>query len=197
MQLIAVTNRRLCTNRQDFLQRIRILSETLDPGDAILLREKDLSPPQYRVLAEECAAICKQGNPRLILHSFPEAAPPLGLREVHLPLPLFKHQKPENLVCSTSVHSVEEGVLAEQLGASFVIAGHIFPTDCKKGVPARGLPFLQSVCAAVSLPVFAIGGITPQVVTAVLEAGAAGVCVMSGLMTCADLPAAIAKLKQQ
>ena len=197
MQLIAVTNRRLCANRQDFLRHIQILSETLRPGDAILLREKDLSLPQYRVLAEECDAICKHGSPRLILHSFPEAAPPLGLREIHLPMPQLKRNKPDDLRCSTSVHSVEEAVLAEQLGAAFVIAGHIFPTDCKKGLQPRGLPFLQSVCEAVSLPVFAIGGITPQVVPSVMEAGAAGICVMSGLMTCDDLPGAITKLKQQ
>lgn len=196
MQLIAVTNRRLCASRQDFLRRIQILSATLSPGDAILLREKDLSLPQYRVLAEECAAICKQGNPRLILHTFPEAAPPLGLREVHLPMPQLKRNKPDSLRCSTSIHSVEETKLAEQLGATFVIAGHIFPTDCKKGVQPRGLSFLQSVCESVSLPVFAIGGITPRVVPSIREAGAAGICVMSGLMTCDDLPDAIAQLKQ-
>ena len=82
----------------------------------------------------------------------------------------------------TSVHSPEEAALAEKLGASYVTAGHIFATDCKKGVPPRGLDFLENVCKSVKIPVYAIGGITRSNMHLALEKGAAGVCVMSGLM---------------
>ena len=41
---------------------------------------------------------------------------------------------------------------AERLGATYVTAGHIFTTDCKKGLPPRGLDFLKNVCDAVTIP---------------------------------------------
>lgn len=97
---------------------------------------------------------------------------------------------------STSIHSAEEAKLAQQLGAEFLIAGHIFPTACKAGLMPRGLDFLRSVCETVTIPVYAIGGITAQHVPDVLAQGAAGVCVMSHLMTCPDLKALLRKLKR-
>ena len=48
---------------------------------------------------------------------------------------------------------------AERLGAAYVTAGHIFTTDCKKGLPPRGLDFLKNVCDAVTIPVYGIVGI--------------------------------------
>ena len=81
-----------------------------------------------------------------------------------------------------SVHTVEEARNAEKLGADGLIAGHIFVTDCKKGLAPRGLEFLKEVCAAVSIPVFAIGGIDDSNSDAVRLAGAQGECRMSWYM---------------
>lgn len=59
---------------------------------------------------------------------------------------------------STSIHKPEEAVKAQQLGADFMFAGHVFVTDCKKGLPPRGLDFLRNVVQAVDIPVYGIGG---------------------------------------
>ena len=67
-------------------------------------------------------------------------------------------------------------------GATYLTAGHVFLTDCKKGVPARGLDFLADVCRAVNVPVYAIGGINDKNAGDCIQAGAAGVCMMSGYM---------------
>ncbi len=195
MQLIAVTNRLLCKSPDDFLQRVAVLAAALDTGDRILLREKDLSPADYVKLAQECRAICSGSSAELVLHTYPQAARQLNLRHTHLPFPLFQQHTPEQGAASTSVHSVEEAVTAERLGAAFLIAGHVFPTDCKKGLAPRGLDFLRSVCSAVSIPVYGIGGITAERAPAVLAAGAAGVCVMSQFMTCDNLKKAIESFK--
>jgi thiamine-phosphate pyrophosphorylase len=61
---------------------------------------------------------------------------------------------------AVSVHSKDEAIKACSLGASFLIAGHIFETDCKKGVVPRGLIFLKEIVNTVKIPVFSIGGIT-------------------------------------
>lgn len=84
-----------------------------------------------------------------------------------------------------SVHSVQEALRAEALGADSVTAGHIYETSCKEGLPPRGTEFLRAVCSAVRIPVYAIGGIRLEEnqIRAVLGCGAAGVCIMSGMMT--------------
>lgn len=84
----------------------------------------------------------------------------------------------------TSVHSREEAAEALRLGATYLTAGHIYSTDCKKGVPPRGLSFLRDICRMSPVPVYAIGGIhlgTGQL-TEVLSCGAAGGCIMSEMM---------------
>lgn len=87
-------------------------------------------------------------------------------------------------VLGTSVHSAAEAVEAEALGASYLTAGHIYATDCKKGLPPRGLHFLKEVCQSVSIPVYAIGGIKldGKQLEEVMQYGAEGGCVMSGMM---------------
>ena len=77
-------------------------------------------------------------------------------------------------------------LLYTSVGAHCLVAGHIFSTACKPGLPPRGIGFLRAVCQSVSIPVFAIGGMSAERVSEVMGAGAAGICVMSELMTCSD-----------
>ena len=81
---------------------------------------------------------------------------------------------------------MEDAQEAERLGCTYITAGHIFATDCKKGLPPRGLSFLREVCRTVQIPVWAIGGIEPENFLSVMATGAQGGCVMSGLMTCSN-----------
>lgn len=91
------------------------------------------------------------------------------------------------------MHSVEEAVEAESLGADYIIAGHIFETACKPLEP-RGPEFLRRVCESVEIPVYAIGGITSENVSSIADAGASGACSMSGIMTAEDPKDLIRKL---
>ena len=108
----------------------------------------------------------------------------------HLPLHILREmtaeQKGAFRVIGASCHSVEEAVEAQGLGCMYITAGHVFETDCKKDLPGRGLDFLKAVCGSVSIPVYAIGGISAGNLCAVRGAGASGACVMSGLMRCED-----------
>ncbi|HHV65725.1 MAG TPA: thiamine phosphate synthase [Peptococcaceae bacterium] len=183
--LICVTQRKLC--QDDFLNRIDQIAR--GKPHAILLREKDLSLEEYIKLAEKVKSICLKHKVPLIINKYKEAALELNIDALHLSMPDFRKycQELKQFSCiGASVHSVSEAQEARWLGATYLIAGHIFPTECKKGVPPRGLSFLRDVCAAVDIPVYAIGGITQDKVRAVLETGAKGVCVMSEGMTCAN-----------
>ncbi len=112
--------------------------------------------------------------PALVSHATSEAYPTVSIPVQQKIFPVF----------GTSVHSVEEAVEAEALGASYLVAGHIYATDCKKGLPPRGLTFLEKICQSVSIPVYAIGGICLDgtQLEEVIAHGAEGGCVMSGMM---------------
>jgi thiamine-phosphate pyrophosphorylase len=181
--LILVTNRKLC--HDDFLQRIEQLAK--GKPHAIMLREKDLNEVEYEYLAKRVEEICEDTHVPLIINQNITVAKKLKLLNIHLSISdLRKHQNDllPFINIGASVHSVSEAAEAQELGASYLIAGHIFSTDCKKGVPPRGLPFLKEICDSVQIPTFAIGGITKNSVKDVLKTGAKGMCIMSEAMTC-------------
>lgn len=82
-----------------------------------------------------------------------------------------------------SVHSLDEAIVAFKNGADSLVYGHVFPTDCKKGVPARGLEEIAHMASCLSIPITAIGGITPENTGDVLANGVSGIAVMSGIIS--------------
>jgi thiamine-phosphate pyrophosphorylase len=179
---ICVTNRHLVEG--DFLFQIQKVLEK-DPS-LLILREKDLSEAEYEALAEQVKGLCERSESKLVLHSFPQVAGRLGVDAIHMPLAGFlamrAEEKEQFSIRGVSVHSVSDALLAEKNGATYLTAGHIFATDCKKGVPPRGLPFLKEICHAVRIPVYAIGGIHEENAAMCIAQGAAGVCMMSEFM---------------
>ena len=155
---IAVTNRNLC--KRPFFDVIEDLSKK--DVKTIVLREKDLSEEEYYEIAEKCKEICDRNGASLTIHNFIDVARRLGIKKIHLPYPVFLKE--------------------EKLGVDFVFAGHVFVTDCKKGLPPRGLEFLTDVVNAVKIPVYGIGGINEENIAKIMECGAAGGCMMSGFM---------------
>lgn len=187
--VIAVTNRRL--SQRPFLEQIKRVCQ-LRP-EAIILREKDLSETEYAKLAEEVYNITTSYDVRLIIHTYINVAKELGINTVHMSLHNMREYRKEfidnvnkinNIKTGCSIHSVEEAVEARNMGASYITAGHVYATDCKKGLAPRGLDFLKNVCDSVDIPVYAIGGINIDDGRRkeVKKYGAAGSCIMSGMM---------------
>lgn len=185
--LIAVTDSATCPcPLPKQIERLAKLTE-LRP-QAVILRAKSLDKAAYRTLALQAQQSCKVTGIPLILHSDWQLAHDLGISKLHLPLALLRqiseYERAYFTWLSTSVHSVGEAQEAQALGATVLIAGHIYTTQCKAGLAPRGLGFLQNVCSAVNLPVYAIGGISFDASQhAELQAnGARGACVMSAYM---------------
>ena len=187
--VIAVTNRKL--SQRPFLEQIKRVCQ-LRP-EAIILREKDLSETEYAKLAEEVYIITTSYDVRLIVHTYINVARELGINTVHMSLHNMREYRKEfidnvnkinNIKTGCSIHSVEEAVEARNMGASYITAGHVYATDCKKGLAPRGLDFLKNVCDSVDIPVYAIGGIDIDDGRRkeVKKYGAAGSCIMSGMM---------------
>ena len=187
--VIAVTNRRL--SQRPFLEQIKRVCQ-LRP-EAVILREKDLSETEYAKLAEEVYNITTSYDVRLIIHTYINVAKELGINTVHMSLHNMREYRKEfidnvnkinNIKTGCSIHSVEEAVEARNMGESYITAGHVYATDCKKGLAPRGLDFLKNVCDSVDIPVYAIGGINIDDGRRkeVKKYGAAGSCIMSGMM---------------
>ncbi len=173
-KIICVSNRNLC--KADFTERIQKIT---DSGIPVILREKDLSEDEYYNL------LCKIDRKEIIAHNFPNAARKFGAKKIHLPLHRMKECDVSDFeTVGVSTHSVDDALQAFMLGADYITAGHIFATDCKKGVPPKGVGLIRDIKNAVALPVLAIGGISPDNAYEAIKSGASGVCVMSGFMKC-------------
>lgn len=185
--ILIVTNRKLC--RENFSERIEKIAAAHPAG--IILREKDLTEDEYERLAVKTLEICRKNETPCILHTLQSVAAKLDCSSLHLPLntlrSLSDEEKASFSTLGASCHSVEDAIEAEKLGCTYITAGHIYDTDCKKGLPGRGTEFLKSVCDSVSIPVYAIGGICPENIAEIRSAGASGACVMSGAMVCDDV----------
>ena len=81
-----------------------------------------------------------------------------------------------------SVHSKEEAVFGELDGADYCLYGHIFRTQSKQGIAPRGINVLKQIVHSTNLPVIAIGGIKPEHVEQVIDVGARGIAVLSGVL---------------
>lgn len=183
--LIYITSRKLC--KDPFLQRIQQLAE--GNPHAIMLREKDLNLADYESLTLKVKAICAQNNIPLIINQNLSIAKRLNMPNIHLSiqnLRTYRNELQSFTHIGASVHSLSEALEAQKLGATYLVAGHIYSTNSKKGVPPRGLSFLREITSNVTIPVFAIGGITKDHVKDILLTGAKGICIMSEAMTCPE-----------
>ena len=199
IKLNIISNRKLCENenlerqiekiflayeKKIILKNFEIVSLTL--------REKDLNKNEYLNLVEKIYPICKKHKINLILHQNYD----LNLDDrynidgIHLSYKIFKSLNKnirEELIkkykrIGVSIHSLDEAKEVENLGASYVVAGHIFETDCKKGLEPRGLKFIEDLSSTLTIPIFAIGGIDEKNSQSVIDSGAFSVCMMSSLM---------------
>ena len=199
IKLNIISNRKLCENenlerqiekiflayeKKIILKKFEIVSLTL--------REKDLDKNEYLNLVEKIYPICKKYRIDLILHQNYD----LNLDKkykiggFHLSYEIFKSLNKnirEGLIkkykrIGVSIHSFEEAREVENLGASYIVAGHIFETDCKKGLEPRGLKFVEELSSILTIPIFAIGGIDEKNSQSVIDSGAFSVCMMSSLM---------------
>ena len=199
IKLNIISNRKLCKNenlekqiekifsayeKKIILKKFEIVSLTL--------REKDLDKNEYLNLVEKIYPICKKHKINLILHQNYDLNldDRYMIKGLHLSYEIFKSLNKnirEGLIkkykrIGVSIHSLNEAKEVENLGATYVVAGHIFETDCKKGLEPRGLKFVEELSSILTIPIFAIGGIDEKNSQSVINSGAFSICMMSTLM---------------
>lgn len=176
-------------------------------ADTVQFRQKagtarDRLPP-LRAVAEACRAVAVP----LLVDDYLDLALAVEADGVHLgqtDLPIAEARAVldrctgRTRIIGATVTTVEQAVAAEAAGADYLGFGPVFPTGSKANpASVKGLDGLARASAAVRIPVIAIGGITPERVAAVLEAGAHGVAVMTAISTADDPQAATAVFREE
>jgi thiamine-phosphate pyrophosphorylase len=180
-----------------------VVTEAVKAGvKAVQLREKDMNAQQLFYLADKINNICNKYNSRLLINDRLDIATAIHSGGVHLPsngIPPKTARKllSADMFLGISTHSVEEARKAERDGVDYIVFGPVYATASKLryGAPL-GLEALHETTEAVKVPVFAVGGITPERATECRDAGAHGVAVISAIIK-ADDPAAVVRLFQQ
>ena len=155
---------------------------------AVQIREKDLTALELLNLARPLRDLTSQSGARLFINDRVDVALAIGadgIQRAHhsLPTAAIRSVAGPKMLIGVSTHSAEEARNAQADGADFVVFGPIYDTPSKRAYGAPlGLDALGRVAEAVTIPVLAIGGITPERVPAVKVAGARGVAVIRAIL---------------
>jgi len=171
-----------------------VLKEALEGGVRLVqLREKEMGRDDLLRQAEVVRAMTASAGALFLVNSDVEVAFSVGADGVHLPSSRIsragnvKAKLPKGVV-GASVHNVDEVEAAERAGVDFVAFAPVYTPGSKAYTGAlAGISGLEVAVGATKLPVYALGGITPGRVAECLEAGAAGVAAMSGILRAEDV----------
>lgn len=198
-RLYLVTDRNRCAPRA--LQAV--VREACDAGvRAVQLREHDLGPGELEAWCTRLLEITRPREARLFVNlgrapkSDPEAFIGLGVDGFHVPdaapFPSALRRRFPHILIGVSTHSAERARAAEADGADFVTFGPVYATPSKARYgPPQGIDALAAACEAVSVPVFAIGGGTPERAAECVSAGAHGVAAIGAILAAPDVAAAV------
>ncbi len=183
--LYLVTNRSLVQNK-DFYD---VIEEAIYAGvHAVILREKDLEYDDLCNMGLKIKKMTKAKNIPLIVNGNIHVAKAIHADGFHIGYSSFKEEYLSfKGTLGISVHSVEEGICAQKLGADYILAGHIFPTSCKADLPPRGKNFIKNLREKIHIPIIAIGGINKDNFKEIYEVGGSGIAIMSGIMQSHDV----------
>ncbi|ABZ82738.1 thiamine monophosphate synthase, putative [Heliomicrobium modesticaldum Ice1] len=192
-----VTHRRLCPSDKSLLD---VIAGAIEGGiGAVILREKDLTGRELLDLAQSVLALTRPAGVPLIVNGNPAVAIAAGADGVHLGAEDLPPSKVRSIIgpgmlLGRSIHSSEEAQALAESGdgavLDYFLFGNVFETACKPGKAAVGLDVLSQIVRRSPVPVIAIGGITADKVPLIGRSGAAGVAIMSAIMTAADPVAA-------
>ena len=166
----------------------------------IQLREKHMDRGSILAQALELRELCGRYGVPLILNDDAELAQAAGADGVHVGQSDMEAQDvrakvgPDKII-GVSAHSVEEALLAEKHGADYLGVGAMFPTGSKADVQELPYETLKDICAAVSIPVVAIGGISQENVAKLAGSGICGVAVISAIYAAKNIKSAAEELK--
>ena len=195
--LYAVTDRHWLGDRT----LLDVVQESIDGGVTMVqLREKTLEEGKFLQEAKELQALCRTRHIPFLVNDNVQIAKEMDADGVHVgqsdmeALDVRAILGPDKIL-GVSAQTVEQAILAEKHGADYLGVGAVFPTGSKDDAEDVSYDTLKAICAAVSIPVVAIGGITQDNVAKLAGSGICGVAVISAIYAAKDIKGASAGLK--
>lgn len=167
---------------------------------SVQLREKCLDDDAFLAEAQEIQALCRRYRVPFFVNDNVEIALAMGADGVHVGQSDMAAGRVRELlgpdkILGVSAQTVEQALMAERQGADYLGVGAVFPTGSKADAVEVPHATLRAICAAVHIPVIAIGGIGAGNVMQLAGSGICGVAVISAIFGQKDIAAAAADLK--
>ena len=189
MILYAVTDR-AWVGKQSLYEQVE---SALKGGvTCVQLREKDLDDEAFLNEAMEISALCKQYGVPFFINDNVEIAIKCHADGIHvgqedMEAAQVRQKVGDDMMIGVSVHSVEEALEAVRNGADCLGVGAMFSTSTKTNIEVLSKEVLKDICAAVDIPVVAIGGITKSNISQLVGTGIAGVALVSAIFAVDDI----------
>lgn len=200
LHLCVITDVRLARGHD----HVAIAEAALAGGaDMIQLRDKTGNLRDLLPQAQTIQALCRARGAVFIVNDRVDLALAADADGAHvgqedLPAASARRLLGPGRLMGVSTHNLVEVEAAQQVGADYIGFGPMFATGTKDtAYTPRGLEALRGIRRAVSLPILAIGGISLENVSLVIEAGATAPAVISAVVAAPDIAAAAAAFRQR
>ncbi len=191
----------LITDSRDGRDPLAVLPAALDAGvDVIQVRLKGRGDREVLAVVEAALAACRAYGATCIVDDRLDVALAAGADGVHLgdedlPVAAARAVAGPAFLIGATVRNPGAARAAVEAGASYLGTGPAYATASKAGLPDPiGPSGVAAVCAAVDVPVVAIGGVTAERVADLVAAGAHGVAVVGAISDAPDPGAAARRL---
>lgn len=164
------------------------------------LREKHLDQAAFRAEALELKALCRRYQVPFLINDDVELAIAVGADGVHvgqhdMEAGRVRASIGPHMILGVSAQTVDQALRAQAAGADYLGVGAVFPTGTKDDADAVSYDTLKAICAAVDIPVVAIGGIGARNLMELAGSGICGVAVVSAIYAQADVQQAARTLR--
>lgn len=189
MLLYAVTDR-MWTGKQTLMEQVE---DALKGGvTCVQLREKELDEEAFLQEAMEMKALCERYHVPFFVNDNVEIAVKCKADGIHvgqedMAAVQVRQKVGEDMMIGVSVHSVEEALEAVRNGADCLGVGAMFSTSTKTDADVLPKEVVREICAAVDIPVVAIGGISKENIAELKGLGVDGVALVSAIFAADDI----------
>ena len=198
LRLYAVTDSRWLTPGEPLEDAVEYV---LRGGVTLVqLRDKHAAKDELLRQARLLRPVCHRHGVPLIINDYPDVALAAGADGVHVGQDDGTYEEARRMlgpgkIIGVSAHNPAEALRAEAAGVDYLGCGAVFGSATKGGVKTLTPAGLKAICAAVRIPVVAIGGIDETNISALNGSGANGVAVVSALFAREDKRAAACALR--
>ena len=187
-------------SEEEFLRRTE---EALRGGVTLLqLREKNRTTREYMSLAEQVHGLTRRYGVPLLIDDRLDVAMAVDAEGVHLgqsdlPIHVARRILGADKIVGATAKTVPQAREAYEQGADYLGVGAIYPTTTKVKTVLTSTDTLRDICAAVPIPVNAIGGLNKTNIDVLCGVPIAGICVVSAIMKADDPRQAAIDLRER